>query len=197
MSQPLAIDLFCGLFGWGAGFVADGYHVVGFDVVRVGAVPSGCELVLQDVLTLDGRQFRGAACIVASPPCQEFSRWDIPRSRARNPPPPDLTLALACKRIRQEAGVPMVIENVRGSLPGLEPLLGPARSYGAFWLYGDVPAILPQAWALGAKGKKRRGGDGTLRPGEYRGKELQSHNAAARARIPFLLAQHVARCFKP
>jgi len=107
-----------------------------------------------------------------------------------------LTLALACKRIREESGRPMVIENVRGSLPWLEPHFGPARRYGSFWLYGDVPALLPKAWALGAKAKKRRGSDILLR-GEYKGKELMSHQPKFRARIPFLLAQHIARVYKP
>lgn len=195
--KPLCIDLFCGLFGWGAGFAAEGYRVVGFDIAKIGrSIPDGCELVLQDVRTIHGNQFRNAACIMASPPCQEFSRWDIPQCRAKKPPPPDLALAMACKRIREESGVPMVIENVRGSLPWLEPHLGPARRYGSFWLYGDVPALLPKAWALGAKGKKKRGSD-VLRPGEYKGKELQAHVPHLRARIPFLLAQHIARVFKP
>jgi len=189
----LAIDLFCGLGGWAEGFLSEGYDVIGFDIERR---PYPGQLVLQDVLTLHGSQFRNAAVIVASPPCQEFSRWDIPQTRARNPPAPDLKLALACRRIALEASVPIVIENVRGSLPWLQPHLGPARRYGSFWLYGDVPAILPQAWALGAKGKKRRGSD-VLRPGEYKGKELMSHVPHLRAKIPFPLAQHIARVFKP
>src|SRR6266581_3173589 len=72
MSQPLAIDLFCGLGGWAEGFLAEGYDVVGFDIERhdygTGGYPA--QLVLQDVTTLHGSQFREAAVIVASPPCQ-------------------------------------------------------------------------------------------------------------------------------
>jgi site-specific DNA-cytosine methylase len=30
--RPLAIDLFTGLHGWGAGLVAEGFRVVGFDL---------------------------------------------------------------------------------------------------------------------------------------------------------------------
>ena len=31
-TQPLAIDLFCGLGGWTEGLLAEGYRVVGFDI---------------------------------------------------------------------------------------------------------------------------------------------------------------------
>ena len=77
---PLAVDLFCGLGGWAQGFLAEGYRVVGFDTERHD-YGDGCypgELVLQDVLTLRGSQFRRAACIVASPPCQEYSYRAMP-----------------------------------------------------------------------------------------------------------------------
>lgn len=78
--RPLCIDLFCGLGGWAEGFLAEGYDVVGFDIERhdygTGGYPG--QLVLQDVLTLHGSQFRNAAVIVASPPCQFFSRMAMP-----------------------------------------------------------------------------------------------------------------------
>ena len=32
MSKPLLIDLFCGLFGWGEAFVAEGWRVIGYDI---------------------------------------------------------------------------------------------------------------------------------------------------------------------
>lgn len=32
--RPLAIDLFCGLGGWTAGLLAEGWDVIGFDVER-------------------------------------------------------------------------------------------------------------------------------------------------------------------
>src|SRR5579863_6376643 len=69
--RPLAIDLFCGLGGWTEGLLAEGYYVVGFDNVQhvYGAHRYPAQLVLQDVLTLHGSQFRDAALIVASPPC--------------------------------------------------------------------------------------------------------------------------------
>lgn len=85
MSAPIAIDLFCGLGGWTEGLMAAGYYVVGFDIERHkyenDRYPG--QLVLQDVRTLHGAQFRDAALIVASPPCQEFSYMAMPWSRAK------------------------------------------------------------------------------------------------------------------
>jgi site-specific DNA-cytosine methylase len=67
---PLAIDLFCGLGGWTEGLLAENYRVIGFDIERhqYGDMKYPAQLVLQDVLTLHGWQFKDAALIVASPP---------------------------------------------------------------------------------------------------------------------------------
>lgn len=69
--QPLAIDLYCGLGGWTDGLLAEGWGVIGFDIERhvYGKHRYPGQLVVQDVLTLDGAQFKDADLIVASPPC--------------------------------------------------------------------------------------------------------------------------------
>src|SRR5271165_595324 len=146
--KPLAVDLFCGLGGWTDGLLAEGYDVIGFDIERheYGAHRYPAALAIQDVLTLHGSQFRDAALIVASPPCQAYSYRAMPWSRAKALPPPDNALFDACFRIQREAceaagrHIPMVVENVRGA----QPWVGRARwNFGSFYLWGDVPALMP------------------------------------------------------
>lgn len=161
--KSLAIDLFCGLGGWTEGLLAEGYDVVGFDIEQhvYGDHRYPAQLVLQDVLTIHGKQFKDAALIVASPPCQEFSYMAMPWSRAKekrqrilaDPDEQKRLTALfdACFRIQREAieaaghFIPMVVENVRGA----NEWVGRSRwNYGSFHLWGDVPALMPQEKAL-------------------------------------------------
>ena len=146
--KPLGIDIFCGLGGWTEGLLAEGYYVVGFDIERhsYGEHRYPAQLVLQDVLTLHGSQFKDAALIVASPPCQAYSYRAMPWKRAKALPPPDNTLFEACFRIQREAieaaghFIPLVVENVRGA----QKWVGRARwNFGSFYLWGDVPALMP------------------------------------------------------
>ena len=147
-SALLAIDLFCGLGGWTDGLLAEGYRVIGFDNERhaYGDAKYPAQLVIQDVLTLHGSQFKDAALIVASPPCQAYSYRAMPWKRAKALPPPDNTLFEACFRIQREAiesagrYIPLVVENVLGA----QKWVGRARwHYGSFYLWGDVPALMP------------------------------------------------------
>ncbi len=84
-NQPLAIDLYCGLGGWTAALIDAGYYVVGFDIEahEYGDQRYPGKLVIQDVRTIHGSQFKDAALIVASPPCQEFSYMAMPWSKAK------------------------------------------------------------------------------------------------------------------
>lgn len=165
----ILVDLCCGLGGWSIGFLERGWTCYGFDVEPL---PYPGQLIVQDVRTLDGRRFRGASLIVASPPCQEFSRHDMPQTRRRNPPAPDLSLVEACYRIAREAGVPMVLENVRGA----QRWLGRATChYGSRYLWGDgIPALLPYT-----------GGERTKT-------SMSSSWKRQRAMIPYRLSRFVA-----
>ena len=111
--------------------------------------------VIQDVLTLHGSQFRDASLIVASPPCQAYSYRAMPWSRAKALPPPDNALFDACFRIQREAceaagrHIPLIVENVAGA----QPWVGRARwNFGSFYLWGDVPALMPIARAFKSSG---------------------------------------------
>lgn len=160
--RPLAIDLFCGLGGWTEGFLAEDWDVIGFDIERhqYGEQRYSAQLVIQDVLTLHGSQFRHVDCIVASPPCQEFSYMAMPWTRGKQIAAalrgqgsfPDgyvgsrtiaelRALFDACFRIQREASeaagrhIPMVVENVKGA----QPWVGKANAnFGSFYFWGDV-----------------------------------------------------------
>ena len=150
--KPLAIDLFCGLGGWTEGLLEEGFEVVGFDIEHhiYGEHCYPAQLVVQDVRTLHGKQFKDASLIVASPPCQEFSYRAMPWKRAKALGPPELGMELFAQafRIQREASeaagrhVPMVQENVRGA----QKWVGSAAwHYGSYYLWGDVPAVMPHA----------------------------------------------------
>jgi C-5 cytosine-specific DNA methylase len=209
MTKPLAIDLFCGLGGWTEGLLAEGYDVVGFDIEQhvYGEHRYPAQLVVQDVLTLHGSQFRDAALIVASPPCQAYSYRAMPWKRAKALPPPCNALFEACFRIQREAceaagrHIPLVVENVRGA----QPWVGPAKWYfGSFYLWGDVPALMPHTLPYVRGIKVGGGADGWF--GANRDNPMRKHHSkhparkaasAMIAKIPLPLSRWIAATYRP
>ncbi len=225
-----AIDLFCGLGGWTDGLLAEGYAVTGYDIEahEYGDERYPATLVLRDVLTINGAEFAHADLIVASPPCQEFSYMAMPWQRGKqiartlrgqdefpagyrgSRTIAELTALFdACFRIQREAceaagrHIPMVVENVRGA----EPWVGKARwSFGSYYLWGDVPALMPRT--LGAvKGSggawfndyKNRPTDGPSAMLSRTSSKSPARKAASAkiAKIPFALSSWIARTYKP
>jgi site-specific DNA-cytosine methylase len=256
--MPLCVDLFCGLGGWAEGFLAEGYRCIGYDIEAhdygTGGYPG--TLILRDVRSIHGSELKDAAVIVASPPCQAYSYRAMPWKRAKALPPPDNTLFNECFRIQREASeaaghyIPLIVENVRGA----QKWVGRARwNYGSFYLWGDVPALMPMTFkalkwgdcngkrfderpkgnvAAHREGRKvsmnfhehektgRPGRSfqsaavaemGTKQGGDWFGKNCESSMSrmygskspkrkaasAMIAKIPYPLALHIARTFKP
>ena len=147
--------------------------------IRLAKYPA--QLVLQDVLTLDGRQFKDAQLIVASPPCTEFSYMAMPWSRGKQiaaafrgdispeglPVPfPDeyegsrnrqqlTALFDACFRIQSEAceAAGRHIPMVVENVKGAQPWVGRAHAnYGSFYLWGDIATVNGKIIGLGRIG---------------------------------------------
>jgi hypothetical protein len=227
MTKPLAIDLFCGLGGWTDGLIAEGYDVIGFDIERhvYGEHSYPAQLVVQDVLTLHGSQFKTADLIVASPPCQEYSYMAMPWSRAKAKAAAiraddtgaehvRLTALFdACFRLQSEAceaagrHIPMVVENVKGA----QPWVGRARwSFGSFYLWGDVPALMPTVYK-GTKvaGFRFDGNGGSFQTASVEATKSmgvfgpEDHHPKRRfasamiAKIPLPLSRYIAATFRP
>lgn len=129
------LDLFSGLGGASQAFKSRGW-----DVVTVDNDPRfGCTYTA-DLLTWrwDGPR---PDFIWASPPCTEFSREIMPWCRTGNPPSLDLVRA-ALRVIDAARPRFWCLENVRGSVKWIAPLIGRHRqSHGPFYLWGSFPAF--------------------------------------------------------
>jgi hypothetical protein len=155
------------LGGWTEGLLAEGWRVRGYDIEahEYGDERYPAELVIRNVLEMHGSEIADADLIVASPPCTEYSYMAMPWTRAKQiaralrgedefPEPyrGSRTIAElnalfeACFRLQREASavagrqIPMIVENVKGA----QPWVGRAAwSFGSFFLWGDIPALMP------------------------------------------------------
>ena len=250
MAKPLAIDLCCGLGGWTEGLMAEGWRTRGYDIEahEYGDERYPGELVLKSIMDLDGAECADADLIVASPPCTEYSYMAMPWSRAKQIARalrgedvfPDgykgsrtveelNALFNACFRIQREAGqaagrhIPMVVENVRGAQPWIGRA---AANFGSYYLWGDVPALLPSVvdarkvpgFRFDGSGRSfqtasvvhhdlagvKNGGDWfssgagmSLQRRASPGSKARKAAAAKIAKIPFALSSHIARVYRP
>ena len=159
--KPVVIDLCCGLGGWSAGFLAEGWDAIGFDIEKheYGDKRYPGHLILKSILQINGYDLRAVnpALVVASPPCREYSYMAMPWQRGKRisgalrgecPFPEgyagsrtlaELTaLYDACLRIAWQIGCPIVLENVRGA----QPWVGRAKAhFGSYYLWGDVADV--------------------------------------------------------
>ncbi len=221
--KPLMVDLFSGLGGWAQGGLAEGYRVIGFDIERhvYGEHRYPGQLVIQDVCTLHGSQFKDAALIVASPPCQEYSYmampWKLAKAKAKAIRADTTGEKLAalnrlfneCFRIQKEASfaagrhIPLIVENVRGA----QPWVGWAKlNCGSMFFWGDIPALMPNhrhvKEPVDPRNRKKNGGwfyDNyeTSHRRWSSGSIERKQWSAEIAKIPPEISTWIARCFKP
>lgn len=202
--NPLALDLFAGKHGWGNGLVAAGWDVISVDVEDWGRCPGFfMKADVRDIHgpMLDKTNGRKISLVVASPPCQEFSYRHLPFGRVKNLPPPDVSTWRACERIAEECNAPLVLENVIGA----QKFMGKAKArYGSYYLWGDVPALLPvgnprKGFGHDFQGRtkyKRIGGSAYVGDGHSKkGKAQRKEWSANAAFIPFELARWIGQCF--
>lgn len=112
-----------------------------------------------------------------SPPCNEFAREFMPWCATGKPP--DLSIVKACKRIIDQAQPRYwVIENVKGALKWLEPILRkPAYVCNPYYLWGSFPDI---SHVRVTSNKEH----------------LSSTRAAERALIPYRLSEALAEAIE-
>jgi site-specific DNA-cytosine methylase len=177
MDKNLVLDLCAGTCSWSIPWLRRGYKVIAFDLYRHPFVPDEIDLRLTDIRTVSGKEFSGQTRIVlASPPCDEYARFTMPWTRAKNPPQPSLDLWKACERIAAEADAPLVLENVQTA----QQWHGRARwHHGPFYLWGDIPAVMPHFQREFFRKKESYG----------------SKQKDLRAAIPPDLAEHIASTF--
>lgn len=199
--KPLALDLCCGLGGWTDGLLAAGWDVIGFDITAWPGYKG--KLVVGDVRQVKGSDYPGVSLVCASPPCQEFSKLSLPffHKLKKSGFKPDESIWKACIRIAMECRAPLVLENVRGA----ETYMGAAKyKCGPYYLWGDVPALLPTTEKKKGLALDRYNFNGVRLDYKYQGpRRFSSHSkqrkewSAKAAMIPIELSTWIGECFYP
>lgn len=211
--KPLALDLCCGKGGWTRGLLAAGWDVLGVDIELWDGYPKEAAFLKCDVREIKIKDEK-YSLVCASPPCQEFSYRSFPFKRCRDLAanvPPDKSIWRACERIAKECNAPLILENVRGA----QKYMGKAVAhYGSFYLWGDMPAILPIGRPIkgfrhprglpnSQFGQDRTRGIYRNRFEDHPAEQMSSKSmsrkewSANAAIIPFELARWIGECLKP
>jgi hypothetical protein len=130
------LDLFSGLGG-----ASEAMRLAGWDVVTVDVEPRFNCTYTADLLTWECPDHAGFDLVWASPPCTEFSRSFLPWLRGKYPDPNLDLVRSALRIIRQVSPKYWIIENVRGSIRWLKPILGKPRMVGQAVLWGRYPEL--------------------------------------------------------
>jgi C-5 cytosine-specific DNA methylase len=163
--QMILLDLFCGRWGWSRAFAKRGWWCIGVDLMRPPEIPRRCEFIAANVMNLrtchgaihimaSGEQIGSHGklvvvdAIVASSPCEEFSVYGMKHFHP-NPKYPENGIRLFnyTRQLCEAAGVPYVMENVRGA----QQFVGYAVHHcGPFYLWGNaVPPLMNQGITKG------------------------------------------------
>lgn len=174
--KPILVDLFCGRGGWSRCAIRRGWKCFGFDIFPHD-YPGN--LILQR-LPCDTQLIRELRpdLIVASPPCEDYARRHLPWMR--HPGPIDERPLRWAVSLVNLFDCPVVVECSQFAARHL----GGWRRCGSFYLWGDVPALLP----LFVHNKHCHAGnkeDGT------------AVRAAKKAMVPYTLADWIIECYTP
>ncbi len=158
------VDLCSGLGGASKPFRDRGHQVFSVDIDPIFESD-----LLADVRRLEKNDFPFEPDFIwASPPCTEFTKWNMPWYPNKTP---DISLVKHCiYLIRELKPRYWTLENVRGSLPFITPLLGePTKRISYYYLWGNFPLFDTRV-------KKRSQKTSSTKPG-------------ARSKIPYELSK--------
>lgn len=153
-----------------------GKGVVSEELARVGFTTTTIDIEGTPTHRIDARKYEPHAAdfVWASPPCDEFAACSMPWHPSFGKTPSMEHVENAIRIIQASGASFWVIENVRGSIPHIQPLLGQPQRFGSIMLWHNFPRpIESRPWY----GKTRKTGE---KPGQ-------------RAETPRLLAVAVAR----
>jgi len=189
----MMLDLYAGFGGQSEAFLTDGWEVLRIDN---NPLLSGVDrMVITDIkLLTPSKSDQGRIEYVhASPPCNQFSRAfsAIAPTMQREGKHfnPDMSLVFEAIRLIEALNPKWwSIENVRGAIPFIEPILGPPRQIiGSYVYWGNFPFVEIDKSTLRTKHEKDKRHSGALRANHRAHIDLPISEA-------FLLAMKSQKC---